>query len=129
MELVTRVIHPIGSQIHWTRAGGFASTRHRGRSKQTRAHGPGDTSQQSATTDGGVDPQLTELYPNLEVPSGSNFATVRKAWKRLLRKYHPDLHSKDPEKRTNADELAKRLNGAYEQLRKRLERATNRQEE
>ena len=28
----------------------------------------------------------------------------------------------------NADELAKRLNGAYEQLRKRLERATNRQE-
>ena len=100
MELVTRVIHLIGSQIHGTRAGGFASSRHRGRQKQTRAHGPGDTNQQVATTDGVIDLQLTELYSNLEVPSGSNLATVRKAWKRLLQKYHPDLHSKDPEKRT-----------------------------
>ena len=109
MELVTRVVHLIGSQIHGTRAGGFDSTRHRGRQKQTRAHGPGSTSQQAATIDGGVDPQLTELYSNLEMPSGSNLATVRTAWKRLLRKYHPDLHSKDPEKRTNADEPEKRL--------------------
>jgi curved DNA-binding protein CbpA len=84
--------------------------------------------QQSTTTCGGVDPQLTDLYSNLAVPSGSNLATVRKAWKRLMQKYHPDLHSKDSEKRMTADELAKRLKGAYEQLRKRLERATNRQE-
>ena len=56
--------------------------------------------QQSTTTCGGVDPQLTDLYSNLAVPSGSNLATVRKAWKRLLREYHPDLHSKDPEERT-----------------------------
>ena len=44
------------------------------------------------------------------------------------RKYHPDLHSTDPEKRKIADELARRLNGAYEQLQKRLESETNRQE-
>ena len=35
---------------------------------------------------------------------------------RLLRKYHPDLISKDPVKRKIADELTQRLNSAYEQL-------------
>ncbi len=47
---------------------------------------------------------------------------------RLLRKYHPDLISKDPVKRKIADELTQRLNSAYEQPQKRLESETNKQE-
>ena len=120
MELVTRVIHLIGPQIHGTRAGeaprlGTVDARSR-----LVPMDQGDTSQQAATAD------RVLFQPG--VPSGSNLATVRKAWKRLLQKYHPDLHSRDSEKRMTADELAKRLKGAYEQPRKRLERATNRQE-
>ena len=128
MELVTRVIRLIGSQIRRDSSGRVRIDQARGRQKQTGAHGPGDANQHAATTAESVDPDLAALYSNLEVPYGSNLASVRKAWKRLLLKYHPDLHSKDPEKRPIADELAKRLNGAYEQLRKRLGSATNRQE-
>ncbi len=128
MDLVARVIRLIRAQIRWDSTGRLRDDSARGRQRQTRAHGPGYGGPQAAATIPDIDPELAELYSNLEVPYGSNLATVRKAWKRLLRKYHPDLHSKDPEKRKIADELAQRLNGAYEQLEKRLESETNRQE-
>ena len=70
-----------------------------------------------------VDPRLAEYYANLEAPYASDLATVRKAWKRLMRKYHPDLHSSDPAKQKTATELVKKLNHAYEQLRQILEEA------
>ena len=127
MDLVTRVIRLIRAQIR-PDSSGVPLDRARGRQRQTRAHGPGHGGRQAATAAQGVDPELAGLYSNLEVPYGSDLATVRKARKRLLRKYHPDLHSKDPEKRKIADELARGLNGAYEQLQKRLESQTNRQE-
>ena len=125
---MARVIRLIRAQIRRDPAGRFRPDSARGRQRQTRAHGPGHGGPQAAATIPDIDPELAELYSNLEVPYGSNLATVRKAWKRLLRKYHPDLHSKDPEKRKIADELALRLNGAYERLHKRLESETNRQE-
>ncbi len=61
---------------------------------------------------------LAELYANLEVPVGSDLETVKASWKRLLKKYHPDLHSSDPEKRKTAAELTARLNEAYQKLEK-----------
>lgn len=70
-----------------------------------------------------VDPRLAEYYANLETPYASDLATVRTAWKRLMRKYHPDLHSSDPAKQQIATELVKQLNHAYEQLRQNLEEA------
>ena len=128
MELLTRVIRLIRAQISTESSARVPLDRARGRQRQTRAHGPGQGGRQAATTGQGVDPELAGLYSNLEVPYGSNLATVRNARKRLLRKYHPDLHSKDPEKRKIADELTRRLNVAYEQLQKRLESETTRQE-
>ena len=128
MELVTRVIRFIRAQIGPGSSGLIRMDWPGGRQTQTRANGPSDGTRQAATAAQGVDPELAELYSNLEAPYGSDLATVRKAWIQLLRKYHPDLHSKDPEKRKIADELAQRLNGAYEQLQKRLESETNRQE-
>ena len=116
MELATRVIRFIRARIHADRA--------RGRQRQTRGHGSRNTESKARR----IDPELAEFYSNLEVPFGSPLATVRKAWIRLLRKYHPDLHSKDVEKRKIADELTRRLNGAYERLRKRSQSQTNRQE-
>lgn len=69
------------------------------------------------------DPELSRYYANLEVPYGSDLETVRKAWKTMLRKYHPDLHSAEPEKARVANELVQGLNHAYEQLEKRLKQA------
>lgn len=68
----------------------------------------------------GYDPVLARYYANLELPYGANLVTVRQAWKNLLRKYHPDLHSHDPDKRRVATELTQGLNRAYEELEKRL---------
>ncbi|MCP3957833.1 MAG: J domain-containing protein [bacterium] len=68
-----------------------------------------------------VDPELASLYANLEVPYGADLETVRDGWKRLVRKYHPDLHGADPERQRVATELVKGLNQAFETLRRRLE--------
>ncbi|NIW78575.1 MAG: DnaJ domain-containing protein [Calditrichae bacterium] len=67
------------------------------------------------------DPELAKYYANLEVPYGSDLPTVRQAWKGLLRKYHPDLHSNDPEKQQIANQLVQELNHAYEVLEGRLQ--------
>ena len=128
MELATRVIRFIRAQIRAGSNGRIHADRARGRQGQTLAHGPGHGSRNTESNAERIDPELAELYPNLEVPYGSSLATVRKAWIRLLRKYHPDLHSKDLEKRKIANELTQRLNGAYERLRKRSQSETNRQE-
>jgi hypothetical protein len=67
------------------------------------------------------DPVLAEYYANLELPYGADLEMVRKAWKKMVRKYHPDLHCADPEKRQLANELSQGLNRAYEEIRKSLE--------
>ncbi len=66
------------------------------------------------------DPVIAGYYANLETPYGSDLETVKKAWKRQLQKYHPDLHSQDAEKRRVALELTQGLNRAYEALKQHL---------
>lgn len=68
-----------------------------------------------------ADPELAGLYANLETPYGADLETARAAWKRLVRKYHPDLHGADGERQRIATELVKRLNQSFERLRGRLE--------
>ena len=67
------------------------------------------------------DPILATYYANLELPYGADLERVKKAWKKMVRKYHPDLHGADPAKRQLANELSQGLNRAYEELKKRLE--------
>lgn len=67
-----------------------------------------------------VDPRLERYYANLELPYGADLHQVRQAWKRMMRTYHPDLHSQDPEKRQLANELTARLTEAYEELKTAL---------
>ncbi len=76
----------------------------------------------SANIPGKQDPALARYYANLEVPYGSDITTVRASWKKLLKRYHPDLHSDNPEKQQIAEELVKQLNHAYRELEKRLDR-------
>ena len=66
------------------------------------------------------DPKLARYYANLELPYGADLDAVHSAWRNLTRKYHPDLHSQDEEKRQVATELVKGLNEAYEGLKSAL---------
>lgn len=73
-----------------------------------------------------IDPRIAGYYANLEVPYGADIETVRKAWKRLLRTYHPDLHSSDPEKVRIANQIVQGLNKAHDELEKWLAQQGNR---
>jgi DnaJ-domain-containing protein 1 len=63
--------------------------------------------------------ELRLAYAALEVPYGADFATVRKSYRTLMRKYHPDRHTSSPEKQRAATELAQKLTAAYELIQKR----------
>jgi DnaJ-domain-containing protein 1 len=65
---------------------------------------------------------VAKAYAALEVPPGANFETVRKAYRNLMRKYHPDRHTSSPEKQKAANELAQKLTASYEILEKHLTR-------
>jgi len=68
------------------------------------------------------DDAIRKAYAALEVPAGSDFETVRHSYRRLMRKYHPDLHGGAPEKQRAATDLTQRLTQAYKALEKHLRR-------
>lgn len=70
---------------------------------------------------GALDERLAGCYANLEIPYGADLESVRAAWKRMMKKYHPDLHGDDPEKRRLAGELTAELTRAYQELTAALE--------
>jgi DnaJ-domain-containing protein 1 len=67
-----------------------------------------------------IDPIIASYYAHLEVAYGADLQTVTESWKRLLRKYHPDLFSNDPEKQAIANQLVQELNHSYTELKKYL---------
>lgn len=73
-----------------------------------------------------ADEKLAGYYANLEIPYGSDLATVRAAWKDLMKKYHPDLHGADPEKQRLAGEITANLTRACQELEVALERGNGR---
>jgi DnaJ-domain-containing protein 1 len=64
------------------------------------------------------DAAIRKAYAALEVPPGSDFETIRKSYRRMMRKYHPDLHRGSPEAQRAATDLAQRLTEAYKLLEK-----------
>ncbi|MCK5077590.1 MAG: J domain-containing protein [Calditrichia bacterium] len=66
------------------------------------------------------DPVIAGYYTNLELPYGAGLKEVTAAWKNSLKKYHPDLHSNNPQKQQTAHQLVQGLNKAYEELKKNL---------
>jgi DnaJ like chaperone protein len=64
-----------------------------------------------------VNDDLAKNYANLEIPYGSDLQTAKKAWKKMLKKYHPDLHSRDPEKLETATRLTQGLTKAYNEIK------------
>ncbi|HEY1584849.1 MAG TPA: J domain-containing protein [Polyangia bacterium] len=66
------------------------------------------------------DKRLRELYAQLEVPYGASFEDVKKSFRRLMRKYHPDLHAGNPAKQKTATQLTMSLTQAYNELEQHL---------
>ena len=66
------------------------------------------------------DPTLARYYANLELPYGAGLDAVRAARRRLLKRYHPDLHSADPGRRCTATQVTQGLNHAHDELVSRL---------
>ena len=67
-----------------------------------------------------INPVIAGYYANLELPYGTDLNQVTQSWKRLLKKYHPDLYHTDPDRRRIAEEIAQQLNLAYNELVKFL---------
>jgi DnaJ-domain-containing protein 1 len=68
--------------------------------------------------------KIAQYYAQLEVPYGASFETVKQSYRRLMRKYHPDLHSGDAEKQKIATELSQSLTRAYQELEQALKGKT-----
>jgi DnaJ-domain-containing protein 1 len=68
------------------------------------------------------DAAIRKAYAALEVQPGSDFETIRKSYRRLMRKYHPDLHRSTPEAQRAATDLAQRLTESYKLLEKQARR-------
>ena len=74
------------------------------------------------STDAGETAEIRRYYANLELPIGAPLSEVKAAYRRLMRRYHPDRHQTDPDRVKAANELAQRLREAYEGLTSHLER-------
>jgi DnaJ-domain-containing protein 1 len=68
----------------------------------------------------GGEKHLRELYAQLEVPYGAPFQEVKASFRRLMRKYHPDLHVNNPVKHKAATQLTMTLTAAYNELEQHL---------
>ena len=74
----------------------------------------------------GRDPKIVGHYKTLDLPYGSDFAEVKQAYRKLMRKYHPDLHGGSPKKQKAATELSMRVTQAYNALEVHLQGGPNR---
>lgn len=69
---------------------------------------------------------IRDYYANLEVSYGADLQTVKKNYRRLMRKYHPDRFNDDPEMQELATELSQELSQAYAKVKKHIEQNKNR---
>ncbi|MCA9681148.1 MAG: DnaJ domain-containing protein [Myxococcales bacterium] len=63
---------------------------------------------------------LEGWYRTLELPVGSDVASVRKSYRRLMAKYHPDKYASDPDKYAAATEVARKITVAYDGIKTHL---------
>lgn len=57
---------------------------------------------------------IRDYYANLEVEYGADLDTVKASYRNLMRKYHPDRYTNDPEMERMATGLSQELTRAYQ---------------
>ncbi len=55
-------------------------------------------------------------FINLEVLPAASLEEVRRSYKKLLRKYHPDRHADNPQKQQMATRITQKLNVSYQRI-------------
>ncbi len=63
---------------------------------------------------------IAQYYDRLELPYGASWEEVKAQYRKLMRKYHPDLHAGNPAKLKAATEVSMGLTQAYNELEKHL---------
>ena len=66
------------------------------------------------------DEHIARCYAELQVPYGSDMQTVKKAWRKLMKKHHPDLFANDPERMERENDISQEIMKSYEDLEKYL---------
>jgi hypothetical protein len=61
-----------------------------------------------------------QYYGVLELPYGASFEEIKAAYKRLIKRYHPDRFHNDPEKHKAAVEISQKLNMAFAYFEKKF---------
>ena len=69
---------------------------------------------------GSPEAQVAEWLRVLDLQPGSDLAQIKAAYRKMMRKYHPDLHTGDARKQKAANELSMRVTNAYNGLRQHL---------
>ena len=59
------------------------------------------------------DDREEKYYAILELEYGVGFKEIKAAYKRLLKKYHPDLYYNNPDKAIKAKKITEKINEAY----------------
>jgi DnaJ-domain-containing protein 1 len=65
---------------------------------------------------GSTEAQLADWFRVLDVQPGADMAAIKSSYRKLMRKYHPDMHAGNPGKQKAATELSMRVTSAYNGL-------------
>jgi DnaJ-domain-containing protein 1 len=79
---------------------------------------PGAASGTSARSPrpGSTEAQVADWLRVLDLQPGADLAAIKSSYRRMMRKYHPDMHAGNPQKQKAANELATRVSVAYDSL-------------
>jgi DnaJ-domain-containing protein 1 len=66
--------------------------------------------------------QVADWYKVLDLQPGADLAAVKSSYRKMMRKYHPDLHVGNAQKQKAATELSMRVTSAYNGLSAFLEK-------
>lgn len=58
-------------------------------------------------------------YAALELPANASFEEIKRAYKTLMKKYHPDRFHNEPQKKQFAEAVTQKLNEAYAYFEKK----------
>jgi DnaJ-domain-containing protein 1 len=92
---------------------------------------PGGASADRAATGGAaeraVPPEdVRRAFAALELPLTATVDEIRRAYRKLMARYHPDHHTEDPDLERVATELSRKLTAAYDKAAAWKEAATSR---
>ncbi len=65
--------------------------------------------------------EVADAYRVLEIPVGSSWNVVQKAYKLLVMHHHPDRHAQDPQKYKAATEKTQKINQAFQIIKNYLQ--------